>query len=470
MSPHFLFGSFQRFRFVNVLDTMKAFSLSVLVAVACVGTSRAQGPELTSWHINLDGATGIFWNGTTLTPTSNSADVQLVQHSADNVYVTSFGVPRYATAPYPDGNPSQAEMQDYLFRIPRNPEVGPAGGTGTGLGHTAVLVNGVPTFNALDAFSYNNQGVWNQNAIYFENAGFDCAKGHPAMGAYHHHQVPTEFSNSLAPTSDICDTYPSDGLFTADPEVHSPLIGWAFDGYPIYGPFGFANADGTGGIVRIETSYRLRDIADRTTLPDGTALAPNQYGPALDEIIVPQIPGAQPIVAALGAYVEDYEFVDGFGHLDEFNGRFAVTPEYPNGTYAYVATVDADWNGAYPYFFPKYRGVVATDNFGGNGPGGTGGTNVVITEDVTTYDPLASVTSSARAPRGWDVFPNPTATSTMTWRGTLPTRYTLLDAHGRVVLEGQLPAHATECLLELSLPGVYLLRGSDGQTARLVRQ
>jgi hypothetical protein len=39
-----------------------------------------------------------------------------------------------------------------------------------------------------------------------------------------------------------------------------------------------------------------------------------------------------------------------------------------------------------------------------------------------------------------------------------------------VVLEGQLPAHATECLLELSLPGVYLLRGSDGQTARLVRQ
>ena len=63
-----------------------------------------------------------------------------------------------------------------MFQIPRVPEVGVAGGPQRVLSHTAVLINGVPTFNALDAFSYQNQGVWNQNAIYFENAGFDCQR------------------------------------------------------------------------------------------------------------------------------------------------------------------------------------------------------------------------------------------------------------------------------------------------------
>ena len=34
---------------------------------------------------------------------------------------------------------------------------------------------------------------------------------------------------------------------------HSPIIGWAYDGNPIYGPYGFANIDGTGGIKCIES-------------------------------------------------------------------------------------------------------------------------------------------------------------------------------------------------------------------------
>ena len=188
-------------------------------------------------------------------------------------------------------------------------------------------------------------------------------------------------------------------------------------------------------------------------------------------MITPPLPNAQPIMAILGAYVQDYEFVEGLGHLDEFNGRFAVTPEYPEGTYAYYATVDEDWNGAYPYFFPKYRGVVVTDNFGGGGPGpgGLGSTNVTIDEDVTTYNPLSNVASTP-TPRGWDVFPNPTADGQVAWRGVLPSSYSLFDAQGRVVQLGNLPPHTTFWMIELPLPGVYMLRGSDGQTARLVRK
>ena len=121
-------------------------------------------PELDSWLINSDGATGDYYlNNGNLMDNGIECDVQLVQFSNDNVYLHASGVPRYATAPFGDGNPSQAQNADYLFRIPRNPEEGPSGGTATGLGHTAVLINGVPTFNAMDAFSYNNQNNWHQN-------------------------------------------------------------------------------------------------------------------------------------------------------------------------------------------------------------------------------------------------------------------------------------------------------------------
>ena len=37
------------------------------------------------------------------------------------------------------------------------------------------------------------------------------------------------------------------------------------------------------------------------------------------------------------------------GILDENNGRFCVTPEYPNGTYAYFATFESDVEGTGPF-------------------------------------------------------------------------------------------------------------------------
>ena len=63
----------------------------------------------------------------------------------------------------------------------------------------------------------------------------------------------------------------------------------------------------------------------------------------------------------LGYFREDYEWVahpNDEDYLDEHNGRFCVTPEYPNGTYAYFCTVDADWNSTYPYAVgPTFYGV-----------------------------------------------------------------------------------------------------------------
>jgi hypothetical protein len=51
----------------------------------------------------------------------------------------------------------------------------------------------------------------------------------------------------------------------------------------------------------------------------------------------------------LGDLVQDYIYDSSVGTLDEFNGKFGVTPEYPNGTYAYFMTEDGSGNPVYPY-------------------------------------------------------------------------------------------------------------------------
>jgi hypothetical protein len=133
----------------------------------------------------------------------------------------------------------------------------------------------------------------------------------------------------------------------ADATRHSPLLGYAFDGYPIYGPWGWAQAGSTGQVRRMRSSYRLRRLERRNTWPDGTHLMPGQYGPPVNA----EFP--------LGTFIEDYEYAAGAGELDEFNGRFAVTPEYPAGTYAYFLATDARGRLAYPYLLAgRYAGQI----------------------------------------------------------------------------------------------------------------
>jgi hypothetical protein len=51
----------------------------------------------------------------------------------------------------------------------------------------------------------------------------------------------------------------------------------------------------------------------------------------------------------LGSFVEDYIYLNGAGDLDQYNGRFCVTPEFPKGTYAYFVTTDLIGKPAFPY-------------------------------------------------------------------------------------------------------------------------
>ena len=55
----------------------------------------------------------------------------------------------------------------------------------------------------------------------------------------------------------------------------------------------------------------------------------------------------------LGTFIDDYTFNDGSGSLDKNNGSFCVTPEYPEGTYAYFTTVDSNGDPLFPYIVGK---------------------------------------------------------------------------------------------------------------------
>lgn len=354
-------------------------SIFLCLSITSFLFGQSSNPDLASWLLNTTGVTG--YNGL-------PANVQKVQYSADYVYISCSGIPAYSIGPWP-GDPNVAKEQDFVFKIPRNPKEETGTKTSTPLGAIGVLINGVAIFNSEDAHSYNNQNVWHRNAVVVEASSFDDCLGHPQMnGIYHYHQNP------------IC-------LYTMDSTKHSPIIGYAFDGYPIYGAYGYANPDGTGGIKRMVSSYRLRNITKRTSLPDGTQLSSSEYGPDVSS----QYP--------LGYFVEDYEYVDSLGDLDQYNGRFTVTPEYPNGTYAYFVTVDSNDSSAYPYIIgPQYYGTLVGEDIQTAG-------HVTINEPLTDYNPSTGIESmknySAKNYTLLQNYPNPfNPTTVISWQ--LPVR------------------------------------------------
>lgn len=354
----------------------KALSCIYLSWLLTAMMSAQTNPAITSWLQNTT-KTGTYYTvagGSTAIANNILVNCQSVKYSANYAYVTTTGVPAYPTGPFQDGNTSQATNQNAIFKFPLTPTQNTGTKTATTGGNIGVFINGVALFDYRDGVAWNSSTgglcggpgnspcsggpiatqAWNRDAILAEKSGFDCAKGHPAMGNYHHHQNPSAFKLDLTVLSTVCNTYDSDGLYVINPSVHSPLLGFAYDGFPIYGAYGYANTDGTGGITRMKSSYQLKASRGSGSVPSTATYA-------------------------LGYFREDYEYVAHAGqdYLDAYNGRICKTPEYPNGIYCYFATVDANHNSAYPYVVgPTFYGNVVASKV------------TSITETVATYTVL----------------------------------------------------------------------------------
>ncbi len=330
--------------------TMKKILLFTLFSA--LATIIWAQPELDSW-IMTTGFAQYSTGGPTVTM-SDSGDVQQVCYNTNNVYVSATGLAgQYVMGPFPM-NPNTPSGQNYVFRIDRTPSQETGTKTSVPLvGAVGVAVNGVVFYGYGDARSYNSMagqntpngdGNWFSDAWVSEGATMDASgNGHPQQqGVYHYHANPIT-------------------LYSDPSSTHSPIIGFAFDGFPIYGPFGYSSPmDNQSSIKRMESGYDLRSITDRSTLPGGS----------------PSIPAGPAITVGgnfdLGTYIEDYEFT-GNGDLDEYNGRWCVTPEYPGpvGTYAYFMSTDSNGDPKFPYLFAaEYYGEVTTTSTNNSIPGG----------------------------------------------------------------------------------------------------
>jgi hypothetical protein len=415
-------------------------------------------PAILSWLQNTTNVMGRHYVSGNSTAIQDAvlANIQTVQYSTNWVYINTNGIPTYVTGPFLDGNPSLATSQAAIFKFPLNPTQNTGTPTNTTGGNIGVFINGVALFDYRDGVSYKNStgadaggplggtgdGIWNRDAVVAEKGGFDCSKGHPAMGNYHHHQNPSAYNLDLSVISTICNLYDADGLYAINATEHSPLIGYAYDGFPIYGAMGYANADGTGGIVRIKSSYFLRNITTRTVYANGTDVTD---GPAVSTTY------------PLGKYREDYEFIaqSSADFLDEHNGRFCVTPEYPNGTYAYFCTVDANWNSAYPY--------AVGPTFYGNK---TAAKVTSISETVTTYTP--TIDSSVLPENNSEelkltIFPNPSNDFIAVKIGNLnkgTVEISIYDNSGRFIQKAFIYQGSTVAYLDTKamFPGEYLIK------------
>ena len=328
----------------------KTLSAFLLLNFSFLIYANAQlGPEITSWIVNTTGATGY---------NSIPSNVQQVQYSTNNVYISATCIPDYNIGPWP-GNPNTPTNQNFVYKITRNPTQNTGTATAVGMGHIGVWTNGVSIYNVSDGMSYNNQGIWNRNAYFWEGASFDSCLGHPAPnGEYHHHVSPACLYDEN------------------DSTHHSPIIGYAFDGYPVYGAYAYTNTNGTGPIKRMKPSYVLATATTRTNGPAVSATYP------------------------LGCFMEDYTYTTSSGDLDQRNGRVCITPEYPTGTYAYFATINAPLTPSFPYtFYKTYYGIVQSGN---TGPGSGHNT---ITETVIIYTSVNELEQKIEV----NVFPNPTS-------------------------------------------------------------
>ncbi len=356
----------------------------------------ANPPILDAWIINTNGTTNPHWPGvpvyvqsvtqTTINGapyaqvhTNSIADynttmtAQLIQElngrprattdfrlghtTATEGQVVRFGDDigynyRPCTLGYWPPGPACPSSQNRTFNVPMQP-IQATTTVSTSGGATGLWVDGTSVFNWTDAHSYNNGNVWQNTAMTFEVYDMDICPGHaPPSGDYHHHS----YSDCIAQ------------LLGDNGQDHSPIYGFAADGYPIYGPWEAAG-------VLAESGWKARDY-DTPASPTGCGVAhvrncllrnpldytqgtipASQTGPRTDATVTTL--SGNVISATSGIYLQDYWYDNSCATcLDAHNGEDA----HDGRGYHYHVTVRQNPSGGrliptFPYTFgPTYAG------------------------------------------------------------------------------------------------------------------
>ena len=273
-----------------------------------------------------------------------------IRVEGDKRIIEANGLPDHKAGEFPNrGNPNSISAQQYRFEVPLEPRANDApeplrrylfgvaiNGVVFDPGTAEVWQPGNKIVSRPGPGTRMEPGmdrsrIWNYDGMGRMNLGIDEHHAHvQPTGAYHYHGLPTGLI---------------DRLRKEQGDEKMLLIGYAADGYPFYAEYGHAKAtDARSSLKKLRSSYHLKE-GNRPTGDDGP-------GEKYD-----------------GTFVQDYEYRDGGGDLDEANGREGVTPEYPDGTYYYVAT------DSFP-FIPRFFHGVTDESFAkqmGPPPGGPSG-------------------------------------------------------------------------------------------------
>ena len=254
-----------------------------------------------------------------------------------NRILTGNGIPNHEVGSFPNPhNPNTISAQNVNVQFTLCPTI--ISDTGNQVGGPAMAIayaiNSVK-FDPATAGRCNDAGVcrlaqgqgnWNIEALGHDTFNFGDDMNHAHVqpnGSYHYHGMPELLMDFLGENQDMT------------------IVGWASDGFPVYARYGYSNpTDADSEIVALQPSYQLKSDADANRPLVITALLGGPGGGSTN--LNTPIP--------MGAFTQDYEFVEGLGDLDRCNGRFGVTPEFPDGIYYYVVTDD------FPFFTRCLKG------------------------------------------------------------------------------------------------------------------
>jgi hypothetical protein len=325
----------------------------------------------------------------------------------------SNNIPNHQYGPF---GPNNIQGQDFDYSMCLYPEldtvITPLVEDASMPGCSNGIIFGVSTqgvnFSPFARLYWVNTATQQENMNWIEEANFilnmDLNGGHVnSVNRYHYHDISYDhFINNLG----------------IDGTAHSPIVGWAADGFPIYYKYLYTDSLNLGaGVSDFQSSYVLK--------------SGNRPGNGVSEPNGPYD----------GHYVQDYEYIANLSSLDECGGRFGVTPDYPNGTYYYVLT--DNW----PYIPRCLKGKWIDNSFrlGFNCPVSTANTDCSIGTSIVNIGNAAITVN---------VFPNPSTDfinieMEESFDKTLVTGVKIYNVQGQAVyyakdLDGPIPTHNLE--------------------------
>ena len=309
------------------------------------------------------------------------AGVHEISYDADYVYVRSSGLGSHVMGPWWQNK----ETRTFLFNNwpgswaftasfpihadPANPAI-PLTRTETSSGAIGMFVDGVSMYDSRDAFSWDSAndttvvgtGYWEQDAYVNESNTFDSSNAHQATETYHYHANPPALRYQLGDSVTYNEDTDEYTEVIGGNGQHSPILGWVIDGLPIYGPYGYSDPmDATSGVRRMISGYQARpdletDGSLRDAYPEWALRIKGSFDSATQD--GPPVSSTSP----RGTYMQDYEYLGDVEKsvgiynqlgvdfdLDEFNTRYCVTPEFPNGVRAYFVCIEEDGEPRFPY-------------------------------------------------------------------------------------------------------------------------